>query len=99
MPDSISTENKKPNWINLTTFILMVLGFFGGLLTNWNTRSSQLDQVMGQMTTLSNDFKTFTKEYNLSHEDTAVAVKGMNQHLEYDDRRLDDLEQKVKFGK
>jgi predicted PurR-regulated permease PerM len=103
MLDQIAPESRKPNWVNIWTFVLLAAGFLGGygvtILTNWNTRSTQLDQVITQMTSLSNDFKTFLEKYNLSHEDTAVAIKDLNKHLEYADRRLDDLEQKVKFGK
>lgn len=99
MLEETTPETKKPNWINITTFVLLAVGFLGGFLTNWNTRSTQLDQVISQMTTLTVDFKLFMEKYNISHEDTAVAIKALNQHLEYTDRRLDDLEQKVKYGK
>lgn len=97
MSDQNSQESKKPGWLSLTTFIMMAVGFAGGFLTTYTTRSSQLDQVITQIAALSNDFKSFNKEYALSHEDTAVAIKGLNQHLEYTDRRIEELEQKAKF--
>lgn len=111
---SDSPDDKKSNWMNITKFVLLVVAFGGGVLTNWNgfltnstTRESQLAQAITQITQVTaefrnfidQDFKPFMREYNLSHENTAVAIKDLNTHLEYADRRLDALEQRAKFGK
>jgi hypothetical protein len=107
MSDPIAAQPKKPNWMTITAFILMALGFGGQLLENLSSRTSQFDTAITQMTTVSTDFKIFLEKdfkpfierYNSSHEETAVAIKDLNTHIEYTDRRLAELEQRVKFGK
>lgn len=92
---SETTESKKPGWMNLTTFILAMAAYAGGFVTNYTARYSQVDQAITAIGALSVDFKNFLKEYNASHEETAVSIKALNQHLEYTDGRLKDLEQIV----
>jgi hypothetical protein len=101
--DQPSQESKRPGWLNLTTFILVALGFLGGFATNYATRAAQLDTAIGNIAALSVEFKgflkdytaaheAFLKEYNAAHEETAISIKALNQHLEYTDRRVAELE-------
>lgn len=103
MPDQTTNQPRKPNWLNIGSFVILALGFFGGhfatILTDWNTRSSQVDTVIGQITVLTNKFENFTTRYNDNHETTSnelTRVKGelerIEEHLTHADTRIDRLE-------
>jgi archaellum component FlaC len=80
-------------------FLWRILTFMMGALlalgVAWGTRSNQLDDVVARMTQMSVDLRVFMDKYNGQHEDTAVKLNDLNKHLEYDDKRLDDLERRV----
>lgn len=96
-------SGKKPSWLSIAYLVIGGLGFVGGhytaILTDWNTRSTQLDQVIKQQQDLSKDFKDFMVGYVASHETvngSLIEIRAEQQriedHLTHNDSRLDRIE-------
>lgn len=101
--NTTSDPGKKPSWISIASLLIGAVGFIGGhyttILTDWNTRSTQLDQVIQQQQQLSKDFKDFMVGYIASHENvngSLIEIRAEQQriedHLTHNDGRLDRIE-------
>lgn len=90
--DMPPAEQEKPRPAMPWPVIWAIAAFIIGLSFNWGTRSSSLDNLTLSVAQLKGAIDTLTDKYVASDKSVAQQLQKIEDHLSYDDQRLDRLE-------